>query len=110
MESQPCRFMLRELPELLERARGALASFVKADRENLVFLPNATAGVNTVLASFPFRPGDRLLTTSHDYFACHNALMVNAERRGAVVDTVSIPFPPSSAEARVEGVRSAVTP
>ena len=102
--------MLRELPEIQERARGALASFVKADRENLVFLPNATAGVNTVLASFPFRPGDRLLTTSHDYFACHNALMVNAERRGAVVDTVSIPFPLSSEEEIVEGVLSAVTP
>ena len=63
-----------------------------------------------MLASFPFRPGDRLLTTSHDYFACHNALMVNAERRGAVVDTVSIPFPLSSEEEIVEGVLSAVTP
>ena len=110
MESQPCRFMLRELPELLERARETLASFIKADRESLVFLPNATAGVNTVLASFPFRSGDRLLTTSHDYFACHNALTVNAERRGAVVDTVSIPFPLSSEEEIVEGILSAVTP
>src|SRR5262245_60755544 len=49
LESEPVRFMLREFEAALEAARAALASFVGADPADIVFVPNATTGVNTVL-------------------------------------------------------------
>src|SRR6516165_8860351 len=63
LERQPVRFFVRELEALLDDARGQLASFVGANPDELVFVPNATAGVNTVLRSLPLRAGDEVLAT-----------------------------------------------
>jgi isopenicillin-N epimerase len=51
----------------------------------LVFVTNATTGVNAVLRSLKLRCGDELLTTSHDYNACHNVLLETARQAGARV-------------------------
>jgi isopenicillin-N epimerase len=93
MEAEPVRFFAIELEPLLDRARQALADFVGADAEGLVFVPNATTGVNTVLRSLSLQPGDELLTTNHEYNASRNALDFAAQRSGAKVVVVDVPFP-----------------
>jgi isopenicillin-N epimerase len=96
MERQPLQFMIRDVEELYDDARAKLAAFVGADPLDVVFVPNATTGVNTVLRSLHFEPGDELLTTTHEYNACRNALDFVAERSGAVVVAAEIPFPVGS--------------
>src|SRR5262245_37947313 len=71
VERQPSRFLLRELvAELGERRNAAprlraaiapIAEFLGAHPDDLVFTDNATTGVNAVLRSFPFEPGDEIL-------------------------------------------------
>src|SRR3954463_8435091 len=61
MERQPVRFLWRELPDLLDAARAELAQFIGANPGNLVFVANATAGVNAVVRSLALQPGDELL-------------------------------------------------
>ena len=58
-----------EQPGLLAEARAALASFVGARADDLVFAPNATSGLNAVLRSLSLEPGDEILTTAHEYGA-----------------------------------------
>ena len=53
----------------LTGARGALAGFVGARADDLVFVPNATSGLNAVIRSLPLEPGDEVLTTAHEYGA-----------------------------------------
>jgi len=43
LERQPVQFLVRELEPLLDQARAALARFMGAQPENLVFVPNALA-------------------------------------------------------------------
>ena len=93
LERQPIRFFLEECEPALDQARSALGRFLKASPADLVFVSNATAGVNTVLRSLPWRRGDELLVTDHAYNACRNALDFVAVRAGARVVTVAIPFP-----------------
>src|SRR5438477_10677575 len=62
LEAEPVRFMSRELDDRLDTARAALAQFLGADPEDLAFVTNATSGVNAVLRSREFAPGDELLT------------------------------------------------
>src|SRR5437763_383043 len=63
LEAEPVRFLAHEREGLADAARGALAKFVGAAADDLVFVANATAAVNTVLRSLTFAPGDELLVT-----------------------------------------------
>ena len=74
LEREPVLFLARELEKMLDAARGELGAFVGADPDDLAFVKNASTGVSTVVASLDLQPGDELLTTSHAYNACHNAL------------------------------------
>jgi len=93
LERQPVQFFVRDLEGLLDEARVALARFLNADAADLVFVPNATAGVNTVLRSLQFRRGDELLVTNHEYNACRNALDFVARQSKARIVGVKVPFP-----------------
>jgi isopenicillin-N epimerase len=58
-----------ERPGLMAEARAALAAFVGARAEDLVFAPNATSGLNAVIRSLRLGPEDEVLTTAHEYGA-----------------------------------------
>src|SRR5215813_1884665 len=60
MESQPVKFMDRRgLQPRLRAAAGQLAGFLGAAGEDVVFVDNATTGVNAVLRSFLCDPTTR---------------------------------------------------
>jgi isopenicillin-N epimerase len=110
LERQPVAFMDRELPVLLDRARASVAAFLGADPDGLAFVPNATTGVNAVLRSLRFEPGDRLLTDDHEYNAILTTLRATAARDGAALDIAHIPFPPETEDEVVDALLEAVTP
>ncbi len=110
MEAEPVRFLSRELDDRLDAARRALAAFVGADPDDLAFVVNATSGVNAVLRSLAFRPGDELLTTDHAYNACKNTLDFVAGRADARVVVARVPFPVASPAEVVDAVMARVTP
>lgn len=108
LESEPVRFMVRELPALLEDARRRLAAFVGADADDLGFVRNATSGVNAVLRSLTLNAGDELLITDQAYPACRNALEFVAERSGARIVVATLPFVGATADTVVDAVLSRV--
>lgn len=109
LERQPLQFLGADIEPLLDQARTELAHFVGAAPKDLVFVPNATTGVNAVLRSLTFQPGDELLTTNQEYNACRNALNFVAERSGATVVVADIPFPLESPQQIVEAVLAKVS-
>lgn len=104
LEREPLRFIVEDIEELLDRARRELGGFLGADEQGLVFVTNATEGVNAVVRSLDLKPGDELLTNSHEYNACNNALRYVAERAGARVVCAELPFPVSSANEVAERI------
>jgi isopenicillin-N epimerase len=109
LEAEPVRFLSGDLPELLDAARAAVGAFLNADPDGLAFVPNATTGVNTVLRSLQFEPGDELLTNDHEYNATINALRAVAERDGARVVVARIPFPIGGQSDALQAILGAVT-
>ncbi|HEX7580954.1 MAG TPA: aminotransferase class V-fold PLP-dependent enzyme [Thermoanaerobaculia bacterium] len=110
LEREPVDFLWRKLPGLLADARAALGGFLGADPDDLAFVPNATAGVNAVVRSLRFEPGDEILTTDHAYGACRKTLEFAASRAGARVVVARVPFPLAGEDDVVSPVLSAVTP
>ena len=104
MEREPVEFLYRRFEPRIDEAREALGRFLGASADDIAFVPNATTGVNTVLRSLTFAPGDELLTTDHEYNACRNALNFVAQQSGAKVVVASVPFPLASPREIVEKV------
>ena len=110
LEAQPVAFLARRLETRFDAARETLAGFLGARAEDLVVVPNATAGVNTVLRSLDLEAGDELLTTTHVYNACRNALDFVARDAGARVVAAEVPFPLGDPRQVVEAVLERVGP
>jgi isopenicillin-N epimerase len=110
LESQPVRFLIRELEAHLGAARSRVAALIGASPADLVFVRNATSGVNAVLSSLTLGPGDRILTTDHRYEAVGNTLRHAARRTGAALDVVEIPFPLSDPGIITQRLLDAITP
>ena len=109
LEQEPVRFLTRTVQPLWDEARQRLAEFVGCDGRDLVFVPNATHGVNSVLRSLRFRRGDQILITSHTYNACANAARFVARRQRVKIVVVEIPFPIQTSDQVLDAVLAAVT-
>ncbi|MFN2281013.1 MAG: aminotransferase class V-fold PLP-dependent enzyme, partial [Anaerolineales bacterium] len=109
LEAQPVKFLGREVLDLLRVARRELAGYLNADPDNLVFIPNATFGVNVVARSFDFHPGDELLTSNQEYGACENVWDFLGQRSGLRVVQQEIPLPLPSDDEILEIIWSGVS-
>jgi len=125
LESSPVRFMYRELEPRLDAARERLGALVGAEPSGLVFVPNATTGVNTALAVLTGQcdsgdggegpaetqvgPGDEVLILDPEYNATANAVRFAAARVGASVRVVPVPFPLQDSAEITERVLAAVS-
>jgi isopenicillin-N epimerase len=69
LERRPIEFLARRIDGLLADARTALGAYVNADPDDLVFVQNATTGVNLAAWALDLQPGDEVLTTSLEYGA-----------------------------------------
>ncbi len=110
MERDPLNFFIRELEGLIEHSRNELAKFIDADAEDLVFVPNVSYGVNTVLKSLDFKAGDEIITTDHEYFSCANALDTVASKTGCTIIEAKLPFPVNNPDQLAESILQCITP
>jgi isopenicillin-N epimerase len=109
LERQPLRFFMRELPELHRETLQKLSSFLQCDSQDLVYVKNATEGVNTVLSSIPWQKNDRVLITNHIYQACKNALFVYSQRYGFEIDEVEVSYPYQNEDEILQCVLKGIT-
>ncbi len=129
MARQPSQFLLREVthalsglsggsavgtpadePTLVRAAAREVASFVGAAGDDVVFVDNATSGVNTVLRAVPLMAGDEILLTDQSYGAVMNAARFVAARRGATIKVVEAPYPRFDADELVARIDRAIGP
>ncbi len=109
MEKEPVAYFIRKFDELYYNAKKALAEFVSANTDDIVFVPNATHGVNAILNSLNFNPDDELFTTNHVYGACKNLMNYICKRTGAKLVIADVPFPIKKDEQVTEAVLNKVT-
>ena len=109
LERQPVLFLGRELPALLYESRVVLGEYLHADANDLVYIPNATHGVNIVAHSLQLKPDDEILTTDHEYGACDYAWDFVCGKTAAKYIHQHIPLPAYSKAEIVEQFWQGVT-
>ncbi len=93
-ERQPVQFVSRQLLPALQAARQILGVYLNTDADDLVYIPNATFGVNIIARSLQLEPGDEILTTDHEYGACENVWKFVGQKNGSrlVQQPISLPL------------------
>lgn len=107
VERNPVLFLGRRSALALRAARERLGAYLGASADDLVFVPNATTGVNAVLKSLPLRVGEEVLTTDLEYGACLATAAQVCAAAGATLRKVSVSLPLSDA-GFTEAMRSAM--
>jgi isopenicillin-N epimerase len=109
LERQPVKFLNRRVWDLLAEARRELAAFVGAKADDLVYVPNATTGLNVVARSLPIGQGDEVLSTDHEYGALDRTWRFICKKRGARFVRQPVPLPARSTGEVVDAIWSGVT-
>jgi isopenicillin-N epimerase len=109
IERNPCEFLGRRSGQLLAGARSALAAYLGANPSELMFVENATTGVNIAAHSIELSPGDEVLGTDLEYGACDACWELVCARQGAIYRRceITLPFQP---ETFADSMKRACTP
>jgi isopenicillin-N epimerase len=91
LESEPMDFFVRTMERHLEHARQRLGELVGTSGENLLFVDNATFGMNIVAASVPLAAGDEVLATNHEYGAVLRIWRERCQKAGAKLVVQKLP-------------------
>jgi isopenicillin-N epimerase len=102
--AQPMDFLVRQFEPAWLAARDRLAAFVGTAGSNVIFVENATAGMNIVADSFPLAAGDEVILTDHEYGAVERIWQRACQRAGAHLRTAVLPLPLASSEETVAAV------
>ncbi len=110
LEWQPVQFLGTDIGEYLATARQALGSYLNAHPDDLVYVPNATFGVNVIARSLNLGPEDEVLTTDHEYGACDNTWLFLSGKQGFRYVRQAISLPATTPEVLLEQLWQGVTP
>jgi len=110
LERQPVEFMGRRYHGLMNDSREHLAQYINAAPEDLIYVPNATYGMNIVARSLDLQPGDEILSTDHEYGAINHLWTFICEKTGAKLISQPITLPIVSDEQVLEQLWAGVSP
>ncbi|CAJ2505305.1 Uu.00g126990.m01.CDS01 [Anthostomella pinea] len=92
-EARPDTFIRFRYPELLREARQAVAPLLGADTDEVVFVPNALTGINSVLRNLTYEKGDVILYFSTIYGACLNTIKSLEDTTPVKGVSISLTYP-----------------
>ena len=93
VESRSDPFIRVTQPKLLRQAREAVAPLLGADVREVVFVANATTGVNTVLRNLVYEDGDVILYFNFGYDGCVKTILSVCETTQAEAVRINVAFP-----------------
>jgi isopenicillin-N epimerase len=109
MECDPISFMMRVLPVAIRAQAEGLGALLGARGKDLVFVENATTGMNAILRGMVFEPEDEVLTFDHLYTAVDNTLDFLAKRIGFRLVRAKFELPLTNPDEIVAAVTSQIT-
>jgi isopenicillin-N epimerase len=110
LETDPLQFIVKTGQAALDRSRQAMADYIHCDEQDIVFMPNPTTALNTVIRSLDLQEGDEILTTNQEYGALDRTWDYYCTKSGAKYVRGNISLPLVSKEKFLEEFWKGLTP
>ena len=99
--------VLRPRKELI---RKKLADTFGCSPEEIAITRNVTEAMQIALLGLELKPGDELLTTTHDYPSMKNALLQREKKEGVKVKMFPFRYPPKNIKELADAFKKNITP
>ena len=96
--ARPDPFIKYDLPKLIDESRKAIAPLLGVEVDEVVFVPNATTGVNVVLRNLQWEKGDVVVHFSTIYGACAKTLASVKEHEALETANITLEYPVTDQE------------
>ena len=109
LENEPVKHLAYDLYDNLENSREALSLYVNCHKDDIVFFPNPSTALNTVLRSLDLKEGDEVLTTNHEYGAMDRAWRFLSNKQGFLYVNHNITIPLISKDQFIDEFKKGIT-
>ena len=109
LEREPVDFLSRYFEERMAFSRGILADYLDTERDNVVYVPNGTTGLNIVARSMKLKPGDEVLTSDHEHGGIDRLWKFMSQKLGFTYINRELPNPLTTHQEFVEYFRAGIT-
>ena len=93
LEFEPVKHLAYDIFPLLEESRKSLSEYVGCHMDDLVFSPNPSTALNTVIKSLTLKENDEILSTNHEYGALDKTWSFICKKTGAKYIQQNIKLP-----------------
>ena len=93
LEFEPVKHLAYDIFPLLEESRKSLSDYVGCHMNDLVFSPNPSTALNTVIKSLNLKENDEILSTNHEYGALDKTWSFICKKTGAKYKQQDIKLP-----------------
>jgi selenocysteine lyase/cysteine desulfurase len=90
LDANPVHYLHERGPALEADVLRAAGAYLRARPSDIALTDSTTMGLGLLYNGLELRSGDEVLTTTHDFFATHEALRLKAARTGASVRRVTL--------------------
>ena len=109
LELEPTKHLAFDIYEYLEQSRISLSNYIDCNKDDIIFSPNPSTALNTVIKSLDLKKNDEILTTNHEYGALDKTWKFICKKTGAKYIQTDIPLPFLSEEDFIERLEAKIT-
>ena len=109
LEYEPVKHLAYDIFPLLEESRKSLSDFIGCQMDDIIFSPNPSTALNTVIKSLKLKSNDEILTTNHEYGALDKTCDFICKKTGAKYIQQNIKLPLTSNTSFIEQFTKGIT-
>ena len=109
LELNPTKHLAVDIYGHLETSRKSLSNYIHCNQDDIVFFPNPSTALNTVIKSLDLKPDDEILTTNHEYGALDKTWNFICKKTGAKYIKQNIILPLESRDSFIKTFTKGLT-
>ena len=109
LEYEPVKHLAYDIYDHLEESRDALSKYVNCNKDDIIFTPNPSTALNTVIKSLDLKKDDEILTTNHEYGALDKTWNFICKKTGAKYIKTKISLPLLSNKKFIKKIESKIS-